>query len=200
MNDKELKVTELSRKDIILLVFGVESALFIIALIWSYFSKINPFINIHIGFKHLIIVFAATLILLGVNFLVINVFSKYLPVFQKLKEAYEEMAPISANINVWSAIVVALLSGFAEEYFFRGILQVQFGIIISSIVFGLFHIGSKKTVIYGVYATLVGFYLGLLYLYTGNLLVPISVHILNNFLALLYMKHYYHKYLNKFNN
>jgi membrane protease YdiL (CAAX protease family) len=60
-------------------------------------------------------------------------------------------------------------------------------------MFGLFHIGNKKTIPYGIYACLIGFLFGFLYHLSNNLFLPIAVHILNNFIALNYIKYYYAK-------
>ncbi|MDD3012179.1 MAG: type II CAAX endopeptidase family protein [Candidatus Gastranaerophilales bacterium] len=191
---------EINQKELVLTVITVESLLFLIAAIWGYFTPINPFQNIKPDFGDIMFAVLNICLLLAVNFMVINVFSKYIPFFRYLKEAYNEIAPIAANITFSGAFIIAVFSGFAEEFFFRGILQAQFGIIISSIIFGIFHIGNKKTVWYGIYAVLVGLYLGWLYHITENLLVTIIVHCVNNFLALFYMRYYYEKYIREINH
>jgi len=186
---------EMKQKELVLTVITIESLLLLLAFTWAYFAQINPFHNIKTDFKDIIFAVLCSILLLTVNFLVINVFSKYVAIFKYLKEAYNEITPVAANVTFPGALIIAIFSGFAEEFLFRGILQIQFGIIIASIIFGMFHIGSKKTVWYGIYAVLIGFYLGWLYYITGNLLVPIIVHCLNNFLALFYMRYYYKKYI-----
>lgn len=88
-------------------------------------------------------------------------------------------------------IVISICAGIGEELLFRGWLMswlaegaavspttpapVAMGValVVSSIVFGLFH---PITRLYVVLATLMGLYFGALLIYTENLLVPISAH------------------------
>jgi membrane protease YdiL (CAAX protease family) len=188
---------EIKQKELIMTVVVIESLLFIFACVLGYFTRINQFSLIKFDIQSLFYSVLFTLILLGTSFLAINILSKYIKFFKNLKHAYDEIAPISANISFGGALIISLFSGFAEEFLFRGVLQSLFGLIIASIIFGLFHVSSKKTLSYGLYTIIIGFYFGFLYYFTGNLLVPIIVHCLNNFLSLFYMRYYYKKYINK---
>jgi uncharacterized protein len=77
------------------------------------------------------------------------------------------------------------------EVFFRSVLQgglaTHFGTIpalaVASVIFGCFHFVTKT---YAVIATLIGAYLGILWLAAGNLLVPITTHAVYDFVALVY--------------
>ncbi len=89
----------------------------------------------------------------------------------------------------WQIAVIALLAGLGEEMLFRGIIQQGLqgwlgpwpGLLLASFVFGAAHWVSRT---YMVFACLMGLYLGLLYWRTDNLLVPIIVHALYDFIAL----------------
>lgn len=86
-------------------------------------------------------------------------------------------------------IVISICAGVGEELLFRGWLMywlmqsadvlipadvvLVVGLLVSSIVFGLFH---PITPLYVVLATVMGIYFGALVLLTGNLLVPIAAH------------------------
>ncbi|EKE03216.1 MAG: hypothetical protein ACD_20C00234G0038 [uncultured bacterium] len=188
-------MNEIKQKELILLIFTIEGALLLIAILWGYLIKINPFNLIYFNYVHIFWSVIAAVFMLVVNYIAINEFSKFIPFFKSLKDAYNDIAYLAADVSLPAALLIALISGFVEEFFFRGILQQQFGIIIASVVFGLFHIGNAKTLSYGLYAILIGFYFGWLFMITGNLLVPIIVHVLNNFLALPYMRYYYKKYV-----
>ncbi len=85
--------------------------------------------------------------------------------------------------------LIACISGVGEEVFFRGFLQWQFGIVPASIIFGLIHIWGKKALPYALYAIAMGFYLGGIYIYTGNIWTPILAHLINNLLGLLAIKY-----------
>jgi membrane protease YdiL (CAAX protease family) len=53
-----------------------------------------------------------------------------------------------------------------------------------SVLFGIMHWISRA---YAVFATILGFYLGWLWIASGNLLVPIVAHGLYDFVALVYV-------------
>lgn len=92
-------------------------------------------------------------------------------------------------LGLEDVFLIACISGFGEEIFFRGLLQWRFGIVPASIVFGIIHIWGKKAIPYALYATAMGFYLGGLFLYTNNIWSPILAHLLNNLLGLLAIKY-----------
>lgn len=82
-------------------------------------------------------------------------------------------------------LVLLVLAPFAEELVFRGILLqrwamkwgLRWGVIASSMLFGLLHINNP------VGLTLFGLVMGLLYVRTHSLWVPIACHGLNNLAA-----------------
>ena len=79
--------------------------------------------------------------------------------------------------------MVSLAAGVGEEVLFRGFLQAWFearlgavgGLLAASILFGAAH---PITAGYVAIAALMGAYLGALWQWTGNLLVPIVTHAL----------------------
>ncbi len=91
-----------------------------------------------------------------------------------------------------AVVLVSALAGIGEELLFRGVVQAGLvawwtpatGIIVASLLFGFAH---ALTLSYLLLATLMGLYLGLLYHWTGNLLVPIIVHAIYDWVAI----HYY---------
>lgn len=84
---------------------------------------------------------------------------------------------------------VSLLAGIGEELLFRGVVQAELtawwtpttGIVAASLLFGAAHAVSLP---YFILATLMGLYLGLLYHFSGNLLLPIIVHALYDWIAI----------------
>ncbi len=89
---------------------------------------------------------------------------------------------------------VAVLAGLGEELLFRGVIQQALSdawspapaILAASLLFGLAHAVSMP---YFLFACLIGLYLGGLYHFSGNLLVPILVHSLYDWVAI----HYYRR-------
>ncbi|WP_152050445.1 CPBP family intramembrane glutamic endopeptidase [Tautonia marina] len=91
----------------------------------------------------------------------------------------------------WELALIAGAAGLGEETLFRGVMQEVLrdwlgfwpALAIASIVFGLLH---ALTPTYAIVATLIGAYLGLLFVMTGNLLVPIVAHGVYDLIALIY--------------
>lgn len=92
-------------------------------------------------------------------------------------------------------LLISFSAGIGEELLFRGLLQAALsdwlsltaGLILSSLLFGLAHCITPA---YGIMATLIGAYLGGLWLLCDNLLAPIITHGLYDFLALAYLLHF----------
>ncbi|MFU8831096.1 MAG: lysostaphin resistance A-like protein [Wenzhouxiangella sp.] len=106
------------------------------------------------------------------------------------------LVPWFGDAPWWGLALVALAAGIGEELLFRGVVQGGLAglvgpwgaLVIASLLFGLVHAMTRA---YFIIATLAGFYLGLLYLWTGNLLIPIVVHFLYDWIALqFYMRRY----------
>jgi membrane protease YdiL (CAAX protease family) len=73
--------------------------------------------------------------------------------------------------------LLALVSGIAEEAFFRGALQPQIGLLAASLVFGAAHFVPRRELLpWTLFAVVAGFLLGWLYDATGSLLAPIVAH------------------------
>ncbi|MFB6346711.1 MAG: lysostaphin resistance A-like protein [bacterium] len=107
----------------------------------------------------------------------------YRYIFKPFKESLLSRIP---SLDVEDIIFISVLSGLGEEILFRGWLQMEFGIVLASVLFGLIHIWGKEGIGYGIYAIGMGFVLGYLFQYTGyNLWAPVTAHAVNNFLGLL---------------
>lgn len=104
----------------------------------------------------------------------------------------DQLLPLLRGAGSGGIALIALMAGFGEELLFRGVIQAGLAgplgtfaaLAITSLVFGLAHFVTRA---YFVLATLIGLYLGLLYLWTDNLLVPILVHALYDWVALQYL-------------
>ena len=86
-------------------------------------------------------------------------------------------------------IAIAIIPGFCEEYFFRGVLQknlnlllknAHIAILLSSLLFSTFHLQF-----YGFFPRFfLGVFFGYLFYWSGSLMYPVIAHALNNFLSL----------------
>jgi CAAX protease family protein len=102
------------------------------------------------------------------------------------------IVPLFKGCGAGELAVISLVAGFAEELLFRGVIQAALGEWISpvvglvgaSLLFGLAH---PLTRAYAAIVTLAGLYLGGLWLWSGNLLVPIVTHAVYDFAVLLYL-------------
>lgn len=106
------------------------------------------------------------------------------------------------HCSLLQLFLISLLAGIGEELFFRGLVQsgmtvwltglgmsgwqaVVWGIFVSSLLFGLVHPISR---LYVMICFLIGIYCGLLLFWTGNLLVPMTMHAIYDFLVLVFWR------------
>ena len=115
------------------------------------------------------------------------------PWARRLADTVEDLLkPLLLNSPARLALVAAL-AGLGEEALFRGVLQSAVGaaagpgagLVAASLLFGAAHFLSRA---YALLATLFGLFLGGLYLWSGNLLVPAAAHAAYDFALLLYLR------------
>src|SRR5262249_53221994 len=95
--------------------------------------------------------------------------------FPLAKELEARLGEALGPITPAEAIALALLSGFAEELFFRGAVQGALGWAAATILFGLLHSGPGKAFrLWTLFAVIAGALFG------GNLLGPVTGHFLVN--------------------
>jgi uncharacterized protein len=174
--------------------FLIEGGLFSVALIWAWWQQIPWRQALMPTLSAIGIGAGAGIGLLAINYGVVRYGAHWLPFFRIIKELLEtDLAPLFKRLSPGAIIGIALLSGIAEECFFRGVLQWQFGLLGASLIFGVAHIWRSKAIVYGLYAALIGLGFGTLYVITGNLWAPIVAHVVNNFGALwYYTSHTFH--------
>jgi membrane protease YdiL (CAAX protease family) len=192
-----MPVKVLDRTLVINITLVTEAILLLIATFWSEAQdiKLAPLLvlhqkNIAIGAGAGILMVTSSLFLLWLGKISDGFLKNILRWLISLRQiVLEDVAPIFSQLKVMDILIVASASGFCEEVFFRGVMQNQLGLIWTSIIFGLFHGPSLKHLSYGLWATLMGLFLGWTLDYTGSLWVPIIAHSLNNTLSLLYIRY-----------
>ncbi len=118
---------------------------------------------------------------LGAGLLLLAVWWVAERVFPLARELEARIASVLGPITVSEAIGLAVLSGFAEELFFRGAVQGTLGWAAATILFGLLHSGPGRAFrLWTVFALLAGLVLGGLMVWRGNLLGPAVGHFLVN--------------------
>jgi membrane protease YdiL (CAAX protease family) len=111
--------------------------------------------------------------------------------YRKSADFYLELVlkPLALPDLIW----LGLLPGMSEELLFRGVMLpaiglTWFGVVISSLCFGVLHFSGSKHWSYVAWATTIGAVLGLSAIVTGNLLVPILAHVTTNLLSSIVWK------------
>ncbi len=103
---------------------------------------------------------------------------RFLPHASTLESSLREaLGPIERS----EAIGLALLSGFAEEFFFRGAMQSAWGWPIACLFFALLHTGRGGAFwLWTVFAAVSGLLFAALTLWSGNLMAAVVGHCVFN--------------------
>lgn len=107
---------------------------------------------------------------------------RVLPLARALKA---RLRSVVGPLDSGEALGLALLSGFSEEFFFRGAVQGSWGWLIATVLFAALHTGRERSFwVWTVFACVAGLLFAWLTLSTGNLLAPILGHALLNAVSL----------------
>lgn len=174
-----------------------ESALILLALLLAWIADINPVANLYFSEMAIAvgILGTAPLFLLFLSL-------EHFPHSALAEIRALLLKTLAANLYQYSwrhLLLLAVIAGISEEILFRGVIQpwiaaswgLTAGLWLSNIIFGLVH---AITPLYAVLVTLVGLYLSLsMTALNGepNLLVPIIIHSLYDFLAFLALMRIY---------
>jgi uncharacterized protein len=167
-----------------------EASLIVVAVLLGWIAEIDPFANLY---------FSETAIAYGVMgtgpllLLLLSLEQMRGNALVKIKNLLLDTLGPGLHRYHWTDLfMLAAVAGISEEILFRGVIQpwmedawgMKIGLIGSNIVFGLVH---AVTPLYAVLAALVGIYLGLALDYGGerNLLTPVVIHSLYDFLAFM---------------
>lgn len=101
--------------------------------------------------------------------------------FPLARELEARLAGVLGPLTLSEALALALLSGFAEELFFRGAVQGTLGWVAATLLFGLLHSGPGRAFrLWALFALLAGGVFGGIMVWRGNLLGPVVGHFLVN--------------------
>ena len=173
-----------------------ESGLIVVAIALGWFVGINPFADWHYANAAVFYGILGT-VPLFILFLLLQQMTAE-PVVTIRQLLLQTLAPGLLRCNWGDLFILAAIAGISEEVLFRGVVQpwlesawgMNAGLIASNLLFGLVH---AITPLYLVLATVVGIYLGLALDYGGerNLLIPIIIHGLYDFLAFVALMRMY---------
>jgi membrane protease YdiL (CAAX protease family) len=118
---------------------------------------------------------------LGAGLLLLGLWAAAERIFPLARDLEAKLAQALGPLSGSEALALALLSGFAEELFFRGAVQGTLGLVGATILFGLLHSGPGREMrLWTLFALVAGGVLGLLMHWRGNLLGPVAGHFLVN--------------------
>lgn len=105
------------------------------------------------------------------------------------RELERELQPIIDPLSSTEVVLLAVVSGCAEELFFRGAMQPAIGLVATSVVFGIVHTGPKRVfVAWSLWAGVMGLLFGLIFELTGVLFGAVLAHVVINARNMAYMK------------
>jgi membrane protease YdiL (CAAX protease family) len=116
--------------------------------------------------------------------------TRFPPIVRLVRLVNQQVRPLFEGCSLPELILVSALAGLGEEALFRGVLQPTLAdhvpgwaaLIATAAIFGLAHFLTPE---YAIVAGLVGLYLGLAVLLSGNLFVPMLAHGLYDLVALV---------------
>ncbi len=167
-----------------------EGSLVIVAIILGWIADVDPFASLTFSEAALAESLLATLPLLIIFFVMQQL--PY-PPLQKIRSLLQETLGPRLYQQHWTdLLILASIAGVSEELLFRGVLQpwlenswnITAGLIASNLIFALVH---AVTPLYALLAMLIGLYLGLSLDYGGerNLLIPMIIHAMYDFVAFI---------------
>jgi uncharacterized protein len=111
--------------------------------------------------------------------------------FEWARALHREFRGLLFPMTEVEILILALASSFGEELFFRGALLPAIGLVGSSLLFAVLHIGPKARHLPWTLSSLgAGFLFGAIFMWTGDLTGPVLAHFLVNFLNLRHVAQY----------
>ena len=98
-----------------------------------------------------------------------------------LRDLYDELSGALPERDFKWNVSAGIASGFAEEFAFRGVVLALVGPYWSSLLFGLLHIGWKRSMwVWPIYAALIGWALAYFTQLTGSIWTAVVFHAVYN--------------------
>lgn len=160
----------------------------VLCVLWLVFGRLIIVRDVHVDLswrsgRFLWAFFGALAVILA-----LNIFSEWMSLPDLIEDAVCDLVRRPLGV-----LAIALLGPVAEELCFRGAViggMLRLGcrpwvaVAVSSLLFGLVHFNPAQVP----FAAAMGLVLGVLYLRTGSLLLPMLVHVVNNSLSVLQIR------------
>jgi membrane protease YdiL (CAAX protease family) len=188
IGEKAVKKRPMSlRLKLLFLALLVEGAAFILALFLARHWGIALFPLTEHLLRDLLIGTAAAAIPFALFCFTVSDKAEAIPLLGSLRKMVRgEIKAVFASATVLDICLISLWAGLAEELLFRGVIQARWGLIAASVLFGVLHFVTPA---YALLAMVIGFYIGLVYHFFQSLLIPIQLHAIYDFGALLYLRY-----------
>jgi membrane protease YdiL (CAAX protease family) len=175
------------RSKLLGLAFLVEGTAFILALVLARLWSIPLFPLTEHLFRDILIGIAGAVLPFALFVISLSEKGETIPIIRSLRKTITgDLRALFASTTLIDICLISLIAGLAEELLFRGVIQAKWGILAASILFGLLH---SVTPAYILFATAIGLYIGLLYHVFQSLLIPIQLHCIYDFGALVYLRY-----------
>ena len=164
-----------------------ECALVVLAIGLGRLAGVAPFASLHLDVTGVAAGIFAVLPMLVLLAWCLR--TSYPPMRRLVGLVEERLGPHLAGASSGGIILLAALAGLGEELLFRGVIQTwlaaRYPLWLALLLAGaLFGVGHWLSATYAALAGLIGLYLGVVFLLTGNLLAPIVAHAVYDVVAL----------------
>lgn len=120
--------------------------------------------------------------------------------FESFRELKTIIMQVLGKVSVPMAIYLSLVTSIGEELLFRGAIQPFAGVLLTSILFGMLHMGHNGLVsAWSFWALIAGYMLGWMYDETGSIWPPIIAHFGVNTVSILSLRRAYSGYASHLN-
>lgn len=161
-----------------------------VAIIWGAIRKIPWWHDLSLNGRDILFGLLLGASLAFINFIAYKL-GERLP-FTNFRWVMKELLyPAFKKISPLEILLIACLSGICEESLFRGVMFKEWGLIVSSVIFGALHTGSRKLIVMGIWTGLLGCLLGYSYMACENLIIPMIAHGINNLINLFYLRYFF---------
>jgi hypothetical protein len=162
-----------------------ETVLAMVAVVWIRARGLvvqlgDPGVGVGLGL-------GAAALFAAVNLGVLRLVPPIAPVRAIRRVYVDTLRPVFATATRVDIVLVSLAAGLGEELLFRGAVQVEFGVVAASLLFGLAHVGGRDSLVFGGWVVAMGFGLGGLAHLGGGLLAPIVAHVVYDAAAIAYI-------------
>ncbi|APX73099.1 CPBP family intramembrane metalloprotease [Companilactobacillus allii] len=156
-------------------------------IIWLVFKRAQKFKSIKFNKSTWIIIIIATILVFAVNIITV-------PLMKTTNDNVAALELVGKNNMLILVFFTIIVAPILEEIIFRGIFMNWFfannplvSVLLSGIVFGYVHAPFSPNIdwIYALSKILLGIILAAVYYRTKNIKASITVHFLNNFLAII---------------